>query len=62
MSTKQLKKGQTLKYIGKPFMGFDIEDPLVNFLGYDSNGWSDIWIVYKEKQLMVNIKDVEIVK
>lgn len=54
----KLVEGLELKYIGKSFAGFNEEDPYVTFLGYDTVGWSYIWIKYKGKQILTSVFDV----
>lgn len=54
----KLVEGLELKYIGKSFAGFNEEDPYVTFLGYDTVGWSYIWIKYQGKQVLTSVFDV----
>ncbi len=57
---KTLQDGQLLKYIGKRLENFDQDNPYVKFLGYDSPGWSDIWIQYNDQNFHVPCSDIEI--
>ncbi|WP_207424749.1 hypothetical protein [Desertivirga brevis] len=56
----QLSEGQKLVFKGKGFEGFDSSDPYLVFLGYDSGGWTDLWVDYQGKKLMVRTEDVEL--
>lgn len=56
----QLNEGQKLVFTGKVFEGFDSEDPYLVFLGYDSSGWTDLWVDYKGQKVMVRAEDVEL--
>jgi hypothetical protein len=58
---KTLEEGQLLRYIGKNVDNFDLDDPFVEFLGYDSNGWNGVWVVYKGSNVYVDRGDLEIV-
>lgn len=59
MKTKEeLLEGLELLYTGKAFQGFREENPFVTFLGYDSNGWSDIWVKYGKLKIFTSLKDV----
>lgn len=62
MNMQHLKKGQIFKYIGKPFLNFKATEPEVTFLGYDSNGWNEIWVAYKSVPIMILLKDIELIK
>lgn len=61
MNKQHLTAGTLLRYVGKPFEGLDPQSPQVEFLGYDSNGWTGIWINYQEEVRFVSLSDVEIV-
>ncbi|MVN91274.1 hypothetical protein [Mucilaginibacter aquatilis] len=56
----KLVEGLELKYIGKRFAGFNEEDPYVTFLGYDTPGWSYIWVKYKGRHIYTSITDVSL--
>ncbi|MGF7081002.1 hypothetical protein [Mucilaginibacter sp. UYCu711] len=60
--TEKLIEGLELLYIGKSFAGFKEEDPYVIFLGYDSLGWSNIWVKYKGRNIFTSIFDVAIMR
>ncbi|MBE9583146.1 hypothetical protein IM792_01660 [Mucilaginibacter sp. JRF] len=61
MSIKEkLIEGLELKYIGKAFAGFNEENPVVEFLGYDCIGFINIWVKYNGKQVFTSIFDVAI--
>lgn len=60
MNKQQLTAGTLLRYTGKPFEGLDPQSPLAEFLGYDSNGWTGIWINYKGEVRFVSLSDVEV--
>ena len=55
-----LKRGQLLKYIGKRWKNLNISNPIVKFLGYDSNGFADLWVEYQGRTLFISIKEVEL--
>ncbi|UOE52393.1 hypothetical protein MTO98_15055 [Mucilaginibacter sp. SMC90] len=61
MNKQHLAAGTLLRYTGKLFKGFDPEMPHTEFLGYDSNGWTDIWIKYKAEIRLISLSDVEVV-
>jgi hypothetical protein len=54
-----LEEGQLLLYKGKEFEDFDNRNPYMNFLGYDSSGWTDLWVLYKGTKMRVDRVDVE---
>jgi hypothetical protein len=56
--TEKLIEGLELLYTGKSFAGFNEEDPYVIFLGYDSPGWSNIWVKYNGRFIFTSIFDV----
>jgi hypothetical protein len=56
--TEKLIEGLELIYTGKSFAGFNEEDPYVIFLGYDSLGWSSIWVKYRGRYIFTSIFDV----
>ena len=56
--TEKLIEGLELIYTGKSFAGFNEEDPYVIFLGYDSLGWSNIWVKYNGRHIFTSIFDV----
>jgi len=59
MITKdELLEGLELLYTGKAFKGFKEENPFVTFLGYDSAGWSNIWVKYGGKKIFTSLRDV----
>lgn len=58
--TNQLTEGTKLIYRGKGFEGFQQNQPYMEFLGYDSNGWRDLWVEYNGKRLCITTNDVEI--
>lgn len=49
-----------LIYIGQHFEGFHAEKPYMTFLGYDTAGWSNIWVDYLGGVRFVSLSDVEI--
>jgi len=55
---EKLVEGLELKYIGKAFAGFKEEDPYVTFLGYETPGWSFIWVKYKGKHILTSVSDI----
>ncbi|MEO6499732.1 MAG: hypothetical protein ABIN95_11985 [Mucilaginibacter sp.] len=57
---EELFEGLELKYTGSAFAGFMEENPFVTFLGYDSKGWSNIWVKYFGKPVYVSLSDVEL--
>lgn len=60
MKDKQaLKKGDTVRYIGRRFDGFDEKTPQAIFLGYDSNDHAGIWIEYQGKPQLVHLQAIE---
>jgi hypothetical protein len=58
MAKHTLKSGQLLKYIGKTWKNLNISHPL-KFMGYDGNGFADIWVEYQGKLMLLALKDVE---
>lgn len=60
VTTKQPIIGQVLKYTGRGFRGFDADFPFVKFLGYDCSGWSDVWVDYENRAVLVNLQDIEV--
>jgi hypothetical protein len=56
--TEKLIEGLELIYTGKSFAGFNEADPYVIFLGYDSLGWSNIWVKYNGSYIFTSIFDV----
>ncbi len=55
---EKLVDGLELKYTGKSFAGFREEDPYVTFMGYDAPGWSNIWVKYYGRFILVSVFDV----
>lgn len=55
-----LTEGTKLKYIGKGFENFDRDKPYMSFLGYDSHGWTDLWVEYDGRKMCVSSKEVEV--
>ena len=57
-----LKRGQLLKYIGKRWKNLNIisGNSFMKFLGYDSNGFADVWVEYQGRLLFLSIKEVEL--
>lgn len=55
-----LKRGQILKYIGKRWKNLNISNPFMKFLGYDGNGFADLWVEYQGRLLFISIKEVEL--
>jgi hypothetical protein len=58
ITKEELLEGQELLYTGKAFTGFREENPFVTFLGYDSNGWSNIWVKYGGRTIFTSLRDV----
>ncbi|MFD2145764.1 hypothetical protein [Mucilaginibacter antarcticus] len=58
--SEKLIEGLELKYTGKGFVGFREEDPYVIFLGYDSLGWTNIWVKYNGVHIFTSVFDVDI--
>jgi hypothetical protein len=56
-----LKRGQLLKYIGKRWKNLNIGNPFMKFLGYDSNGFADVWVEYQGRLMLLALKEVELV-
>jgi hypothetical protein len=50
-----LKRGQLLKYIGKRWKNLNIMsgNSFMKFLGYDSNGFADVWVEYQGRLLLL---------
>ncbi|MEJ6979084.1 hypothetical protein WG906_01400 [Pedobacter sp. P351] len=59
---KQLTEGVKLVYVGKGFEQFHIDFPYMDFLGYDTQGWDDIWVAYRGRKLFISRQDVEILE
>ncbi|RCH53698.1 hypothetical protein DJ568_15780 [Mucilaginibacter hurinus] len=57
---EEFLEGLELKYTGSAFAGFIEDNPFVTFLGYDSNGWSHIWVKYCGKPIYMSVHDVEL--
>ncbi|PJJ80298.1 hypothetical protein [Mucilaginibacter auburnensis] len=57
---EKLVEGLELKYIGKAFAGLNEYEPFVIFLGYDSPGWSNIWVKHNGKNILTSIFDVAV--
>ena len=55
---EELLEGLELLYTGKAFAGFREESPFVTFLGFDSHGWSNIWVKYGRLKIFASLKDV----
>ncbi|MGF7040237.1 hypothetical protein [Mucilaginibacter lappiensis] len=57
-----LKRGQLLKYIGKRWKNLNIisGNSFMKFLGYDGNGFADVWVEYQGRLLFLSIKEVEL--
>ena len=55
----QITKGTRLKYIGQNHENFRKEQPYMEFLGFDSNGWDDIWVNYNGKYFCIDCHEVE---
>jgi hypothetical protein len=60
MNKQHLAVGTRLRYTGKLFEGFDPQTPQAVFLGYDSNGWTGIWVNYQGAVRFVSLADVEV--
>ena len=58
ISKEELLEGLELLYTGKAFKGFREENPFVTFLGYDSNGWTNIWVKYGGRKIFTSLRDV----
>ncbi|WP_295716814.1 hypothetical protein [Mucilaginibacter sp.] len=61
MANTTLKSGQLLKYIGKRWKNLNISNPFMKFLGYDGNGFADVWVEYQGRLMLLAIKEVELV-
>ncbi|HMG10551.1 MAG TPA: hypothetical protein VK609_18695 [Mucilaginibacter sp.] len=50
-----LKRGQLLKYIGKRWKNLNIisGNAFMKFLGYDGNGFADVWVEYQGRLLFL---------
>ncbi len=57
---EKLIEGLELKYTGKSFAGFNEENPYVIFMGYDTPGWSNIWVKYNGEPIFTSVFDVDI--
>lgn len=57
---RQLIKGTRLNYTGKGFEDFQEDQPYMIFLGYDSHGWSDLWVDYQGLHICVSAGEVEV--
>jgi hypothetical protein len=56
-----LKRGQLLKYIGKRWKNLNISsNTFMKFLGYDGNGFADVWVEYQGRLLFLSLKEVEL--
>lgn len=60
MKKKEIAEGTRLRYVGKGFENFNAESPYVDFLGYDSHGWSDVWVEYNGEKICLSLNEVEI--
>ncbi|RFZ94915.1 hypothetical protein D0C36_05130 [Mucilaginibacter conchicola] len=60
MSKNELQIGMMLRYLGRPFEGFNKLITEVKFLGYDCSGWNSIWIEYLGEQRLVALADIAI--
>jgi hypothetical protein len=60
--TERLIEGLELIYKGKAFKGFKEDDPFVTFLGYDSLGWTNIWVKYKGRLVFTSVFDVDVAR
>lgn len=58
ITKEELLEGLELLYVGKAFKGFKEENPFVTFLGYDSSGWSNIWVKYGGCAIFTSLRDV----
>ncbi|MDT3401550.1 hypothetical protein [Mucilaginibacter terrae] len=58
ISKEELLEGLELLYTGKAFKGFKEENPFVTFLGFDSSGWSNIWVKYRGRAVFTSLRDV----
>lgn len=58
VTKEELLEGLELIYTGKAFKGFKEDNPFVTFLGYDSHGWSHIWVKYGRLKIFTSLKDV----
>jgi hypothetical protein len=56
-----LQEGQMLLYKGREFEEFERSEPYMEFLGYDSDGWTDVWVAYKGNKMLVDRADLEAV-
>ena len=57
---ESLEKGQKLKYVGKGFIGWNPEQPIMTFAMKDLVSSFDIWVDYNFSRMMVLITEVEI--
>ncbi|QXV67463.1 hypothetical protein FPZ42_12075 [Mucilaginibacter achroorhodeus] len=60
MSKHELKIGTTLRYLGRPFEGFNKMITKAIFLGYDCSGWNSIWIEYLGAPRLVALADIAV--
>lgn len=58
ITKEELLEGLELLYTGKAFSGFREENPFVTFLGYDTKGWSNIWVKYGRRKIFMSLRDV----
>jgi hypothetical protein len=61
MTKQELQDGAMLQYTGRPFDGYNEGQSEMTFLGYDSHGWTTIWVDYEGQTRMVSLSDIEIV-
>ncbi len=54
-----MKKGQKLQYIGKGFLNYNPEQPIMYFATKDLVSENDIWVDYNGYRLMVRKSEVK---
>jgi hypothetical protein len=58
--SEKLIEGLELKYTGKGFAGFNEENPFVIFMGYDTLGWTNIWVKYNGRPIFTSVFEVDL--
>jgi len=58
MKNKEFKTGEKLEYIGKGFLGYDLNNSQMEFLEYDNLSICDCWVIYCGIKMLV--RDCEI--
>ncbi len=54
--------GELLLYTGEGFEEFDSQQPYMDFLGYESSSWTDLWVSYNGVKMRIQSNEVEIAR